>query len=62
MSVVMHKSGQECWWWGNRSKLNRDQVSEVMHKGVDKVKGSGNERALVWDLKWSETLINTYKR
>jgi len=48
MSVVMHKSGQECWWWGNRSKLNRDQVSEVMHKGVDKVKGSGNERALVW--------------
>jgi len=19
MSVVMHKSGQGCWWWGSRS-------------------------------------------
>jgi len=54
MSVVMHKSGQDCWWWGSRLELNRDQVSGVMYKGVNKVMGTDNEHALVWDLQWSE--------
>ena len=62
MSVVMHKSGQECWWWGSRLELNRDQASGVMHKGVNKVTGTDNEHALVWDLKWPETLIKIYRR
>jgi len=48
MSVVMRKSGQECWWWGNGPELNSDQVSGVMHKGANKVTGSDNEHALVW--------------
>jgi len=29
MSVVMRKSGQECWWWGNRPELKSDQDSRV---------------------------------
>jgi len=50
MSAVIHKSGQECWWWGSRLKLHRDQVSGVMHKGVNEVLGTDDEHALVWDL------------
>jgi len=34
-----------------------DQDSGVMHQGVNKVMGSDNEHASVWDVKSSETLI-----
>ena len=42
MSVVIRKSGQECWWWGSRPELKSDQVSEVMLKGENKVMWSDN--------------------
>jgi len=36
-SLVIHKSGQKCWWCDSRPTLKSDQISGVMHKGVNKV-------------------------